>query len=256
MRIVMVDDENSSIHTFIDKILDDSDIEPRFFKDNEKEILNYVAAKKINAAILDIKMPNIVGGGFALAKKLIEINPKIKIVFLTGLNIKKEDIPEDIANNVLGIMYKPINDDELRYFLKELSNQSSVLKAEMFGTFDCFINGSVVRFSSKKSKELFALLLTLNGKSLTMEHAITCLWPDKNTEQSKVLYRDAVWRLRQTLSSIKFECVEFQRGLLILDKSNIESDYYDYLDGKIEKNTLDDFLVEYDWSIDIISTIL
>ena len=250
MKIVMVDDENGSIHAFIDRVVENPDIDCKFFKDNKEDVLSYISSTRVNGAILDIKMPRIPGGGISLAEDIIAINPDIKIVFLTGLNTKLEDLPDNVRQHSLGIIYKPINDDELNYYLREMNNQTSTLDVKMFGGFDCFINGHLVQFTSKKSKELFALLLSLNGKSLTMEHALTCLWPDKEVLKSKILYRDAVWRLRQTLSNIKFNCVSFQRAVLLLDKSNIKCDYYEYLENKLKDVDEGTFLSEYEWSLD------
>ena len=144
--------------------------------------------------------------------------------------------------------------DNLEKDLRIISQKKPTLKVTMFNSFDCFINNHIVTFSSSKSKELFALLLALNGKSLTMSQAITCLWPDKDIEKAKVLYRDAVWRLRSTLEEIEFPCVDFQRALLVLDKSNIKCDYYDFLNGK-KKIANEAFLQSYDWSYDFESEI-
>ena len=248
MKIIMVDDENTSVHAFVDRVIDNPDIECHYFKDDPEAVLSYIKKSPIQGAILDINMPNI--NGIDLAKKIIAIDENIKIVFLTGLNVKKEELPLKVRQHTLGIIYKPINDMDLKHYLNEIINQTSLLKVEMFGNFDCFINGELVKFSSKKSKELFALLLSMNGKSLTMEHAITCLWPDKHLSNSKILYRDAVWRLRHTLQEIKFNCVKFQRALLVLNKENIVCDYYDYLEGKVDKD-MDNFLIDYDWSLDM-----
>lgn len=67
----------------------------------------------------------------------------------------------------------------------------------MFNTFDCFLNSKVINFLSYKSKELFALLLAYNEKILEMNEAISQLWPNKDIDKSKKLYRNAGWRLKK-----------------------------------------------------------
>lgn len=67
----------------------------------------------------------------------------------------------------------------------------------MFNTFDCSLNSKVINFLSYKSKELFALLLAYNGKILEMNEAISQLWPNKDIDKSKKLYRNAGWRLKK-----------------------------------------------------------
>ena len=247
MNIIIVDDEISSLQTFLTEIIDIKDIEYKFFYDNKDNIISYVKDNKIKSAFLDINMPNI--NGIDLACELIKIDPNFKIVFVTGLNTTKNDLPSEIVNNVLGFIYKPYDYNDIKHYINIIGNTLVKLEVTMFNSFDCFINGNVVNFSSSKSKELFALLLTYDGKILEMNDAISQLWPDKDIEKSKKLYRDAVWRLRKTLDEIKFNCVTFKRGELILNKNNIECDYWDYLKGNKSKyNEL--FCKSYDWAID------
>ena len=247
MRVIIVDDEIKALQLFLSQIVD-INLEYRFFKDDKNAILDFVKKNEISGAFLDINMPNI--DGLALAKALITLDSNVKIVFVTGTNIKMEDLPEDIADNVIDIIYKPFTTDAIEKDLRIISKKKPTLKVTMFGSFDCFINNHIVQFTSSKSKELFALLLALNGKSLTMNQAITSLWPDKDLEKAKILYRDAVWRLRSTLEEINFECVDFQRALLVLDKSNIKCDYYDFLEGKKKISEDATFLSSYEWSMD------
>lgn len=121
------------------------------------------------------------------------------------------------------------------------------MTVKTFGAFDCFLDGRLVKFSSSKSKELFALLIAYRGKALTMTDAISQLWPDSDTDKSKILYRDAVWRLRKTLAELHFECVCFKRACLMLDPSNIVCDYWGYING--ENNDYNgEFMKSFDWS--------
>lgn len=246
INIIVVDDEVNALHDFLNQIISYNEVNYRFFKDDADAIREYVKNNQINGAFLDINMPGI--NGIELAKKLVKINRDIRIAFVTGLNVTKEDLPKEILNNVIDIVYKPYTIDHINIALNKISDSASILEVKMFGDFDCFINKRLVKFSSSKSKELFALLLVYNGKSLSMNNAITALWPDKDLEKSKKLYRDAVWRLRETLNEIGFNCVEFGRANLSLNKENIHCDYYDYLSGK-DKKYHEEFLNSYEWSL-------
>lgn len=220
--------------------------EYRFFKDDKAAILKYVSNEKPEGAFLDINMPGV--NGVDLAAELIAVHPSIKIVFTTGLNVTEKDLPSSLAENTLGFLYKPCDNDKLRYFLSEIADKSTKMTVKTFGSFDCFIDGRIVRFSSSKSKELFALLIAYNGKTLTMNDAISQIWPDTDIDKSKVLYRDAVWRLRKTLKELHFECVDFKRACLALNRSNIDCDYWDRLAGKNDDYN-GEFMKNYDWSI-------
>lgn len=247
MKIIIVDDEINAFYNFLDKIISNNDIDYKFFYDKADAIIKYVKENKIDGAFLDINMPNI--SGLELAKKLIDINPKINIIFITGLTITYDDLADDIKNNTLGFMYKPYNEDELMKYLNLLNNHKKILKVKMFPNMNCYMNDKKIEFASLKSKELFALLLTYRGNSLYMDDAISKLWPDKDIDKAKISYRDAVWKLRYTLKEIDFECVIFKRGVMELKTNDIECDYWDFLDGK-NKDYNYDFLNSYTWSID------
>lgn len=245
MKIIIVDDELHALQLFLSDIIG-LEIEYRFFKDDEKAIIKYVASEKPEAAFLDVNMPGI--NGAELASRIIAVHPSIKIVFATGLNMSEKDLDGDVAANTLGFLYKPYDSNKLHYFISEIADRTRQMTVKTFGSFDCFIDSRVVRFSSSKSKELFALIVAYNGKTLTMNDAISQIWPDTDVEKSKKLYRDAVWRLRKTLSELNFDCVDFRRACLILNKSNICCDFWDYIARK-NKDYSGEFMKNYDWSI-------
>ena len=92
------------------------------------------------------------------------------------------------------------------------------------------LNGKPIEFKSTKSKELLALLVAYNGSTLTMGDAIAHLWPDKDVELAKKLYRDAVWRLRKTLKDSGIgDIVEFQKAKTYIKKEGIKCDYCSFI---------------------------
>lgn len=250
MKIIIVDDEMAAHHIFLSDVIGRTDAEYRFFKDDEAEIGEYISKNKIDAAFLDVSMPGI--NGFDLAKKLISLDADLRIVFITGLNVSMADLVPEVRERTVGFLYKPYDADELRKILYTIGEGVQRLTVRMFGSFDCFLGDNPVRFSSSKSKELFALLLTYNGKSLSMSDAISQLWPDMDVDRSKILWRDAVWRLRKTLREIGFNCVEFRRACLFLDKTNITCDLWDHLKG-IPSGYNGEFCKSYDWSVEYLA---
>ena len=248
MNVIVVDDEKAALHLYLEAFLaTPSEISYRFFHDQLEDILAYVAKNDVDGAFLDIRMPNI--DGISLAYKLIALKPLIKIVFVTGYSVAKDDFGDELSSHVLGIIYKPLSQGVLENYLGLMEKGRNILSVKMFGSFDCFLHGQLVRFSSSKSKELFAFILANKGKSVSMEQAIDALWPEKDLDKAKILYRDAVWRLRSTLNEIQFPCVNFSRALLSLDKENIECDYYQFLEGADIYSG--EFLTSYEWSIPI-----
>lgn len=245
MKIVVIDDEIISLQYFLSDVVD-CDIECQFFKDSQLA-LDYISKNQIDAIFTDIGMPNI--NGIDLANKVLDIIPDIAIIFITGMAVTIEDLSERIRANTIGFLYKPYNNLQLMEILNIIKKRVPLLTVKMFDSFDCFVDGNLVLFSSSKSKELFALLITYNGKSLTMSDAITCLWANSDIEKAKILYRNAVFRLRKTLTDIGVNCVGFKRALLTLDKTHIQCDYWDYLKTGIGSYH-GEFCKSYDWSID------
>lgn len=245
MKIVVVDDEMLALQSFLSEIID-CDVDYKFFKDG-KAALDFVLKNTVDAVFTDVGMPNI--NGLELADKLIDLRPDIAIVFITGMPITVADLSEKVKANTLGFLYKPYNADKLAEFLNIIKKRTPILSVKMFDGFDCFVDGKLVKFSSSKEKELFALLITYNGKSLAMTDAISLLWENSEIEKAKILYRNAVFRLRKTLTDIGVNCVDFGRAMLTLDKTHIQCDYWDFLQsGKGAYHG--EFCKSYDWSIE------
>ena len=210
-------------------------------------MLDYIAKHNVDAVFTDIGMPSI--NGLVLAEKVLDIKPDISLVFITGMAVTASDLSERVKRSTVGFLYKPYNADKLSEFLNILKKRTPTLTVKMFDVFDCFVDGKVVVFSSSKSKELFALLLAYNGASLAMTDAIDHLWQDTTVEKAKILYRNAVFRLRKTLSEVGVHCVDFGRALLTLDKTHVQCDYWDYLNSG-QGNYRGEFCKNYDWSIE------
>ena len=151
----------------------DDEVTYHFFEDNLNKIFSFLKNTKVDLIFLDIRMNSI--DGRVLAEKIHILYPQIKFVFFTGLTITEKDLPLSISDSVLGILYKPFNEIQFENIIKKSREEKNILRVNMLGSFDCFINENIVNFSSAKSKELFALLLLLNGKSLTMDYAISVL---------------------------------------------------------------------------------
>lgn len=246
MKIIAVDDEISALHVLLNEIIEIGEADCRFFKDDVSGILSYVASNRIDAAFLDINMPNI--SGLELAQRLLEAEPDIKFVFITGLAVSFCDLDESVRAHTVGFLYKPYDRAQLLNYIAAIGGRGREMTVKTFGSFDCFIDDKILLFSSAKSKELFALLIAYNGKSLSMNDAISQLWPDHDVEKAKRLYRDAVWRLRKTLRDADINCVTFSRAILSLDKKNVRCDMWEYMEGK-RSDYVGEFMRSYDWSM-------
>lgn len=182
------------------------------------------------------------------------------ITSIIGINLLINSIPINIFGYIsisyiiIGVGYVFIyanflirNTNKVYDYEGDISNEK--LKAVMFHSFDCYYRNKLLKFPSKKSKELLALLITLKGRSLEMDKTITYLWPDKDYDLAKLSYRNTVMKLRHYLDSIDCHILSFSRGVIFIDTRYIQCDYYDVLDKKISYQQ-EPLLPEYDWSLD------
>lgn len=255
MKIIAVDDEMESLSNFLLQIINKNQIEYKFFLENPLDAITYCEKNVVNAAFLDIRMPVI--NGVDLAEKLIHVNPNIKIVFITGFTYDEEEIRERLGNNLLGFCYKPFDSEKLNAYISSIAyHEDRKIELKCAGPFDLFLNGRLINFSSTKAKELLALLTAYHCSTLTMNDAIEHLWPEKDIELAKKLYRDAVWRLRKSLKDYEIgDLVVFEKAKASLSNVNVICDYFDCLSGKDISFESKQFMINYPWRDEFISII-
>lgn len=247
-NILIIDDDINAINNITSILLDASSYHLSLFKDQPLAAISYAEKEPVDIAFLDIQMPAM--NGTELAKKLSKINPNIKIVYITGYSYEKEEILAKSPPNVVTILSKPFSSSELTKVLSSLSILNPSIYLSTFGNFDLLIDGKAISFSSRKSKELLAYLVNQNGKSVTMEEAICALWPDTEINKAKILYRDAVWKLRKSLNEHNLSSlVNFERALLSVNKI-IPCDYWEALSNKKSDSYRGEYMNAYEWSLE------
>lgn len=248
MKIIVIDDEISALSTFLPNILDDPAIDCRMFMQNPLSALDYLQKTPVDAAFLDIKMPDV--DGVDLAEKMLSIKPDLKIVFISAYAENEKEICDKLKGKTVRFCHKPYRKESILNLIAEFKAENSVKTCflKTFDAFDLFVNGIAVDFSSSKAKELLALLTDAKGSFVTMDTVIGNLWPDKNAELAKRLYRDAVTRLRLTLKDAGVEnLVSFERGRSVINTQNVKCDMWDYVyNGGVFSGR---YLPQYDWSV-------
>lgn len=258
MKIIIVDNEKSALYSILDQIIDNKDIDYKLYMNNPLDAVEYCNSE-VKGAFIDLKMPQVSGEDLAL--KLIKKNPSIKIVFVTGYTAQEQLLKETFKDNFLGILYKPLDSAQFKYYVDQINsfNPTTSIKIHMFGTFDVFVNDTLVEFNCDKSKEMLALLIVYRGRTLTKNKIIEHLWPEKEYNKADVLYRYSRWKLIDTLKNYNIiELVNFSKAKINLNCSNhISCDYWELLDNNIsieENNNRfkddDIFLREYDWALE------
>lgn len=250
MKILCVDDEINELNNVFVALSDNPLIDVSLFSRNYEEVKEFARSHIIDLAILDIKLLSY--SGLTLAKELILINKNIKIIFITGYLNDENKIKNEFKNNVLSFLYKPVDIRELKTNIISFINNRLYLTVKCFNGFECYLNNDsvAIEFLSAKSKELLAYLVHKEGRSVSMNEAICALYPDKDIEKSKILYRDAVWKLRKSLEKYKLDnLITYKRAMLKLNKEYAKVDYYDFLNGKTSLYN-GEYLPNYSWSLE------
>ena len=244
-KIIIVDDEPQALASFLLTSLG-KDFDYRFYCEKPDEAIEYCATHQVEAAFLDIRMPNI--NGVELAHEILKVNKTVKIIFITAFTFDEKAIRAELGDRVLGFAYKPFDPIKLSAFFAQIENRRVNVFLKTFGPFDLFIDDEAVDFTSAKSKELLALLTVFNGSTLTLEQSITRLWPNHDIELSKRLYRDAKIRLKSALEEAGVpDLVSFGYGYLRINKENAHSDYWEFLEDKTKPYN-GTFLPSYEWA--------
>jgi DNA-binding response OmpR family regulator len=117
-RILVVDDE-SDLTLFYTMSLEYHGFEVESFNDSRKALSNF-KPNYYDLVILDIKMPNM--DGFELYRKIKEIDPNLKVCFLTASELYYQEFREKEYNALDKDLFirKPIGNDELIKEIKRL----------------------------------------------------------------------------------------------------------------------------------------
>lgn len=108
MRVLLVDDEKK-FAAMLAKRLELRQIQTRFAYSGAEAIDLIKQGERFDAAVLDVKMPGI--GGIELRRRLSELDPELKFVFLTGHGSRSDF--EQGANEAAFYLPKPLKIDDL-----------------------------------------------------------------------------------------------------------------------------------------------
>ena len=246
MKAIAVDDEIYMLETLQEAVSASSDIEMVETFSSCSAALTYATDNPVDIAFLDINMRGI--GGLGLAEKLLELQPRCKIVFCTGY---EEYAVSAFQLHVSGYLMKPITPEAVQKeidHIKGVKATEKPLTIKCFGNFEVLYNGKSLPFKRSKTKELFAFLVDRNGAGVTVAEIGVALWENdedqKNQNYIHQLFRD----LRQSLEAVGVEDI-FERNnyYYSLNPEKLDCDYYAYLKtGKPEFRG--EYMSQYSWA--------
>lgn len=247
MKILLVDDEQLQLlrlENACKKLLPNAEFcaysNPiKAFEENKNN--------NIDLAFLDIEMPGI--NGLQLAKKLKMNNPKIKIIFVTAYTEYALDAYKVHAS---GYVTKPVNENKIKEEIDELDNiielkSTKKLQIKCFGNFEVFHNGEPVKFSYKKSKEVFAYLVDREGSAINVNELNAVLWEEDHPSYLRNLIAD----IQSTLKSIGAEDAFIKRhNECYIDVNKVDCDAYEYKKDNPDAIRMyrGEYMNQYSWS--------
>lgn len=247
MRVVAVDDEIYMLEALQEAVSASPDIEEVTAFSSCSRALAYAEENPIDIAFLDINMRGI--GGLGLAEKLMEMQPRCKIVFCTGYG---EYAVSAFQLHVSGYLMKPITKEAVQKeidHIKEIKAAEKLLTVKCFGNFEVFHNGEVLNFKRKKAKELLAVLVDRNGAGMTAKQICAVLFYDDTDDAKNAAYlRQLVLDLKNTLKTISAEAVlRHDTPYYRVDTNLIKCDYHSFIEsGKPAFHG--EYMSQYTWA--------
>ena len=247
MRAIAVDDEIYMLEALQEAVSASSDMEAVEAFSSCSAALAYAAEHSIDVAFLDINMRGI--GGLGLAEKLVELQPRCKVVFCTG---HEEYAVSAFRLHVSGYLMKPITAEAVQKeidHIKGVKATEKLLTIKCFGHFEVLYNGEILPFRRKKAKELLAVLVDRNGAGMTAKQICAILFPDDTDDGKNAAYlRQLILDLKNTLKMLGAEDVlRHDTPYYRIDTNLVRCDYLSFLEtGK--PRFFGEYMTQYSWA--------
>ncbi len=246
IKVFLVDDEPGMLLAMKRMLakLDGVELVGSFRK--ASDALEFVRERReADLAFLDIKIQS--EDGLDLARSLREERPDLEIVFTTS---HADYSLEAYEVYPLDYMIKPVSSHRLAQTMRKAADRrrgdaardeasrletaraeglrpSERLTIRGFGGFEAYSEqGGAVKWISKKSKELFAYLLTQQGRSVSKARILEDVFPDMPIKNAETYLNTAMYQLRKALSphGLK-ETVQASQEQYQADASRAEADF-------------------------------
>ena len=122
------------------------------------------------------------------------------------------------------------------------------LQVKCFGNFEVFAGGVPVKFSRKKSKELFAYLIDREGAAVNVNELNAILWE----EDKKSYFRNLIADIQASLKAVDAEDVFIKRrNECFVDVNKIDCDAYEYRKDNPDAIRMyrGEYMAQYSWAI-------
>lgn len=120
-RVLLVDDERDYLEVLIRR-LGRRDLDVDGVSSGE-EALQYLRARPIDVAVLDVKMPGM--DGLMVLREIKKLSPLIEVIMLTG-HASLEVAVEGMRSGAFDYLMKPTDIDELLYKIQDAHRAKTI----------------------------------------------------------------------------------------------------------------------------------
>ncbi|WP_145408701.1 response regulator [Paenibacillus xylanexedens] len=181
MKIIIIDDEYYALRNLKTKLEKIAGVEVVAMYEDPAIALDELSITRPDLAFLDIEMPET--DGITLLGMMFKKRPDMDFVFTSAYHAY---VTETLETKALDFLVKPVKFEQLYVTLEKIkkirtkSSDGHKIEVKCFGDFAVTIDGKLIddHWRTKKTEELFAYLLCMNGKSVSRERIINDLWPE------------------------------------------------------------------------------
>jgi two-component system, LytTR family, response regulator len=250
MKVLVVDDEPLALR-HMSAILSSADarVEVVGACTDPQTALEVARIKSPHLVFMDIEMP--VMNGLEAAEKLLQIDPNIRVVFVTAYS---HYALEAFDLNALDYLLKPVKTERVRWALQRVQESAAYLGSDdaqapavqrrgtdadqllrILGEIELEHDGQApqkIAWRTQKSQELFTFLLQQDGQLSRKDMIIDMLWPSLVTEKAYANLYTTTYQMRKTLKQyeIDFRVISADDGYW-LEKGKLRIDAQEWEAG-------------------------
>ncbi len=218
MDVVIIDDEPLLLSTLKTKLEQVEQINNIYTYTDPYDALNNIEQDNPEAVFLDVEIEPI--NGIDLAEVIKNKFPRIKIVFVTSC---KDYAIQAFDLNAVDYLIRPVYKERLYETISrihkgcalevEINSKASLIEKK-HPQMVCFFNSMKflneekkeisVQWRTRKTQELFALLVHHRGKKVRKDLLVEQLWPNHKWQNGMSLLYNSIYYLRRTLKDIGF----------------------------------------------------